>query len=343
VHIRAKGDHILHEVDRVEVEQYAVGSNLSELLLRDARVESSTNLLVEMGENGGVKLPKINRPLIHFILSGRIFFRMTGSNNSTELHSGDSVLVFYGDSHAVASTPACISTKIAINMEVEPPDEIATVRVGTGAQRARLLTCALELAYLSPSASINRTAADFSIIRSGELRNNNGCCLTFQPDQIERCCQGTGATAFATTLAGLQFVNFCRKSRGELWPITRPRNRDPNVRRISAALRKIRAHPNQLWTVAKLAAEVGLSRSSFAQEFVNCLGTTPNAYLTETRMKHAAHLLREGSLSCREVATRVGYPIESSFCRAFKRYYGSAPTAYVEGHVGRAPESRSNP
>jgi AraC-like DNA-binding protein/mannose-6-phosphate isomerase-like protein (cupin superfamily) len=315
------------------MEQQTLASNFSEILLLDLRVEASTNLLVEIGENGGAKFPATNRPLIHFVLSGKAAFRLASSNTSTELYVGDSVLVLYGDPHVIAATPGCVPSEISITAQSELVDEIPIVRVGTKEQRARLLTCALELAYLSPSASANRAAADFCVIRNGGQPGVDGGVI-FLPEELERCCQGTGATAFATTLASFQFVNFCRRSLKELWSVTRPRNRDPNARRISAALRKIHTYPNRLWTVANLAEEVGLSRSSFAEEFVNCVGTTPHAYLTELRMKRAAHLLQDGSISCREVASRVGYPIESSFCRAFKRYFGLAPTAYVEAAFG---------
>jgi AraC-like DNA-binding protein len=320
------------------VEQRTLASNFSEILLLDLRVEASTNLLVEIRENGGAKYPATNRPLIHFVLSGKAVFRLASSNTSTELYAGDSVLVLYGDPHVIAATQGCVPSEISIAAQSELVDEIPTIRVGIKDQRARLLTCALELAYLSPSASANRAAADFCIIRNGGPSGIDGG-LTFLPEELERCCQGTGATAFATMLASFQFVNFCRRSVKELWSVTRPRNRDPNARRISAALRKIHTYPNRLWTVANLAEEVGLSRSSFAEEFVNCVGTTPHAYLTELRMKRAAHLLEEGSISCREIASRVGYPIESSFCRAFKRYFGVAPTAYVEA----ASDTRSAP
>jgi AraC-like DNA-binding protein len=129
-------------------------------------------------------------------------------------------------------------------------------------------------------------------------------------------------------------VNFCRRWREELWSNRSSEIRDPNARRISAALRLMHTHPARRWTVSKLAADVGLSRSSFAQEFAHCLESTPLAYLTEVRMKRAAYLLEQGRISCQEVAIRVGYSLENSFSRAFKRRFGFSPRAYAAAMCG---------
>jgi AraC-like DNA-binding protein len=42
-------------------------------------------------------------------------------------------------------------------------------------------------------------------------------------------------------------------------------------------------------------------------------------------MQHAQTLLIAGGLSIGEIAAVVGYTSDSSFIRAFKRYYGYAP------------------
>ena len=54
-------------------------------------------------------------------------------------------------------------------------------------------------------------------------------------------------------------------------------------------------------------------------------------YLANRRMQLAKQLLREGTRSIQEVATRVGYESEAAFNRAFKRATGSPPAAWRRG------------
>lgn len=64
---------------------------------------------------------------------------------------------------------------------------------------------------------------------------------------------------------------------------------------LGAALRPIREHPGTPWTVARLAAQAGLSRSAFAARFTRLAGRAPLQYLTYWRMQHAQRLLRAGN------------------------------------------------
>jgi len=51
-------------------------------------------------------------------------------------------------------------------------------------------------------------------------------------------------------------------------------------------------------------------------------------YLAGWRMQVAQHLLRQTSLSIREIAEETGYESEAAFSRAFKRYYGQPPAMW---------------
>jgi AraC-like DNA-binding protein len=46
-------------------------------------------------------------------------------------------------------------------------------------------------------------------------------------------------------------------------------------------------------------------------------------------MRRAAQLLEIEAITSREVAERVGYDLESSFARTFKKYYGVSPRAFA--------------
>lgn len=97
---------------------------------------------------------------------------------------------------------------------------------------------------------------------------------------------------------------------------------------VTAALHAIHRNPASPWTVAKLAAEAGLSRAPFARRFALLIGQPPLGYLTWWRMTMAARLLRTSNAPLRSIAAQVGYTSEFAFANAFKRTHGSAPGRY---------------
>ncbi|WP_406415342.1 AraC family transcriptional regulator [Streptomyces sp. NBC_00873] len=97
---------------------------------------------------------------------------------------------------------------------------------------------------------------------------------------------------------------------------------------VTAALHAIHRDPASPWTVAKLAAEAGLSRAPFARRFALLIGQPPLGYLTWWRMTTAARLLRTSDAPLRSIAAQVGYTSEFAFANAFKRTHGTAPGTY---------------
>ncbi len=95
--------------------------------------------------------------------------------------------------------------------------------------------------------------------------------------------------------------------------------RDPLVGRALALMHR---RPAEGWTLARLAAEVGASRSTLAEHFSGLLGEPPMQYLASWRMQLAARRLADGRSKVAAVAREVGYESEAAFSRAFKRATG---------------------
>lgn len=77
-----------------------------------------------------------------------------------------------------------------------------------------------------------------------------------------------------------------------------------------------------------LAASLNLSRSSL-QRRLREEGTTYRGVLQEVRCELAEKMLLEGSKTLNEISFFLGFADLSAFSRAFKRWTGLAPTAYV--------------
>lgn len=100
-------------------------------------------------------------------------------------------------------------------------------------------------------------------------------------------------------------------------------------RRLAAAIRQMHDDPTRAWTVANLATEAALSRSSFFERFHREMGVTPMDYLLAWRMALAKKLLRQPKARVSDVAERVGYRSASTFSVAFARHVGLPPTRYA--------------
>ena len=81
--------------------------------------------------------------------------------------------------------------------------------------------------------------------------------------------------------------------------------------------------------VDELASKLAMSTSQFRRRLAAVADTTPQAYITSIRMQKARNLFdTDSSLSVLEVALRCGYDDQSSFTRAFKKFFGTTPTEY---------------
>lgn len=98
--------------------------------------------------------------------------------------------------------------------------------------------------------------------------------------------------------------------------------------RLAAAIRRMHERPSHPWTVALLAKDAALSRSTFFERFNRAVGLAPMAYLLAWRMALAKHLLQEGA-TIADVAERVGYSSTSTFSVAFARHVGMPPARYA--------------
>jgi AraC-like DNA-binding protein len=99
--------------------------------------------------------------------------------------------------------------------------------------------------------------------------------------------------------------------------------------RLAAAIRGMHEHPTRAWTVAELAKEAALSRSTFFERFGRAVGVAPMEYLLTWRMALAKDLLRRNESRVAEIAQRVGYSSASTFSVAFTRHVGRPPTQYA--------------
>ena len=97
---------------------------------------------------------------------------------------------------------------------------------------------------------------------------------------------------------------------------------------VGPALDLLHTRPADPWTVASLAAAVGVARATLARRFTDLVGEPPMGYLAGWRIAVAADLLGDPSLTLAAIARRVGYASPFALSSAFKRATGTSPAAY---------------
>ena len=77
-----------------------------------------------------------------------------------------------------------------------------------------------------------------------------------------------------------------------------------------------------------IAGELGLSRQTLFRR-LKAEGTTFERVLDDLRHRLALHYLDGGKMSVNQTAYLVGFSDPAAFSRAFKRWTGSSPRAYL--------------
>lgn len=86
--------------------------------------------------------------------------------------------------------------------------------------------------------------------------------------------------------------------------------------------------PGDAWTLPRMAAQAGMSRSAFAACFKQHVGTGPADYLAQWRLSIAQTRLRHGE-PLKRVAQELGYSSASALSRVFAQKVGAAPRDWL--------------
>lgn len=84
------------------------------------------------------------------------------------------------------------------------------------------------------------------------------------------------------------------------------------------------------FTIDTLALDMAMSRSVFYKKIKSLTGQNPKDLIKELKMKKAVSLLREQKYSISEISYLTGFPNSKYFSTAFKKYYGTTPSSFLE-------------
>lgn len=303
-------------------------ASLTTILLRDMYSERSDALLVELGADGALRVPQSADVVAHYVLEGSVVITVDDEEPVT-LTKGEYGFLFFGNAHRI-SVEHEIATREHVVSGWPVSEEPKVLRIG-GNPAARFISSALRLAHsVTATRSLHtipellpfKYVAESSLMHTAQLTD---------ADQVYADCHGPGANAMINALMNLHLVRALRCGYADAHRSFPLQVGAQNWRHITAAVRFLRTHPEENWTVSRLAQKVGLSRSRFAAHFRADVGVGPMQFLYRIRMEKAAELLQENSdISFAVIGRQVGYETTSSFARAFKAYHGMSPKSFSQ-------------
>jgi AraC-like DNA-binding protein len=278
----------------------------------------------ELTSPWGLDLPRCEGGMsFHAVSQGSCWLDVEGTR--TLIEPGDFVLVPHGEGHRLFDAPGTPAASLSDLPHETVSGRYALLRHGGGGPATSLVCGAVRFEH--PAAAYLTRALPMLIhVQGGSTRRMDWLrsTLEFMSDEARELRPG-GETVI-TRLADILVIQAIRS-----WI-----EQDPAARtgwlgalqdaRIGRSIALIHREPERPWTVAALAGEAAMSRSSFAAHFTELVGESPMRYLARWRMQIAAARLQEpAGQGLGEMAETLGYRSEAAFHRAFKRHLGVSP------------------
>lgn len=97
------------------------------------------------------------------------------------------------------------------------------------------------------------------------------------------------------------------------------------AQKIARAMSWLKQHFAEKTAIDALAAEVGMSPTTFRQHFHQIAGISPLQYQKQLRLQQAKQLMLNEATDIANASAQVGYESVSQFGREYKRFFGESP------------------
>jgi len=165
------------------------------------------------------------------------------------------------------------------------------------------------------------TQQDAKILRSGRALVNHLEMQWLRPQHPCWCLTTKLPLRNGSGIIGL--VGFSRDLKEEI-PL------DDVPSKLALALEAFETCCGDPVSPSSLAKSSGMTQPRLARLMKRLFGVTPSQYISRSRIKSAARLLRETDASIAVIALDCGFSDHSAFTRAFRSTMGLAPTRYRE-------------
>jgi len=113
--------------------------------------------------------------------------------------------------------------------------------------------------------------------------------------------------------------------------------RPPTALQVLPALVHVQTHLDDNLSLAALAGHAGQSPFQFHRRFKGAVGETPKQYVDRLRLEWSAFRLIMHRASITTIALECGFQNHETYARAFRRRFGTTPSAYRDRHRFTTP------
>lgn len=265
--------------------------------------------------------------IFHGVVKGSCWITHVATGQSLPLEAGDVVVLPQGDAHIMGNRPETPPVPMSSLYEADRTAPDGALEFGGSGDQTSVLCGTFHLDHVGAHAFTSLLPA---VLGLSHAQPETGAWMATTLKMIDAELErgNAGVDTVVTRLTDVLFV-YVLRSYAETLPETSrgwfAATRDPHIGR---ALAVIHREPGEKWSAARLARQVGLSRSAFFARFTELVGEPPAQYLTRWRMNSAADALRRSGDGVGALAERLGYGSEDAFRRAFKRVHGVSPANY---------------
>lgn len=294
--------------------------------LQHLRMDGMFYCRSELTAPWGIELPPMPNCLwFHVVMDGTCTIT-TADGTARHVGPGDILVLPHGSGHRAADDPAS-ATPLVFDLPHEYISrQYAVLRHGDGGAPCSIICGVAHLGH--PAARLLLTVLpEVMHIDAATGR----CQWEWLPSILaliaaEAQTTRPGGETVVTRLSDILVIHAIRA-----WIETSPEAQTGWLQalrhpQIGHAISLIHRAPARDWTVASLAASVGMSRSNLSARFTELVGLSPKHYITQWRIRLAEDLLTDPNRSLADIAISIGYRSEAAFSRAFKRETGIAPS-----------------
>jgi AraC-like DNA-binding protein len=291
-------------------------------VFRTLRLRGSLLFRCEQGAPWGLSSEDATYATFHIVVAGECWLRLFKPRRLIPLASGDLVLLPQGAAHTLSDAPSTPTTPFLSAVR----RQFRTVRGGGPGQTTTFLCGAFQVEQ--QRHPLMAVLPQFVHIRGVGGQPAPDLAAILRVLEEESRTPQLGREVMLQRLTDALLVQIIR-----VWAAQQPPERSGWLgaladAQVGPALELIHAEPARAWSVAELAAAVGMSRSAFSARFTARVGQSPLHYLKRWRMQLAAALLRDDDTALQQIATQVGYESDAALSKAFRQEFGTAPGVY---------------
>lgn len=258
--------------------------------------------------------PRLEGSAFHLLCNGEAWVHMEDGSKPIHLRDGDIAFFPHYAAHSFSGKPQLPQQPF----DYSHPAPLDRTAPGTG------LLCGHLTLPLHIRRLLMASFPEFMLIRpdTSPIGRQLRVLIELMTDEATR--NEVGVTAILNRLSDSLFLYVIRHA-VYVDPALSPLLAALSDENLRLAMLPFIEHPEEGWTVERMAALACQSRSAFTERFSKLVKIPPMEFVATWRMQLAAGLLAQNNANMLDVALRCGYESEVAFRKAFKRITGTTP------------------